>query len=105
MSQQLRDSRGHSLASGAASGALGAGVRPESHSDPRQAAARAHSPAVETFGHEPVAIWGDHFCARCREHGIDRDGEPWWYPTQWPCTSAVVLGLAPRPTTDRSSTR
>lgn len=50
----------------------------------------------ETHGHEPVEIWGDKFCPRCRDHGVDEDGEPWWYPVLWPCMSAVVLGLAPR---------
>ncbi|BCK73952.1 hypothetical protein Srufu_079050 (plasmid) [Streptomyces libani subsp. rufus] len=53
-------------------------------------------PATETYGHEPIEIQGDQFCARCRTHYIDDDGEPGSYPTLWPCASAVVLGLVPR---------
>ncbi|MEU1327209.1 hypothetical protein [Streptomyces microflavus] len=59
----------------------------------------------ETFGHEPIEVGGDWpnravVCARCR----------WNYPRMgsrpahrryapWPCTSAIVLGLAPHTTT------
>lgn len=50
----------------------------------------------QTFGHEPVFIMGDHFCARCRTRDHDEYGDPRSYPTLWPCTSAVVLGLASR---------
>ncbi|MFE1515728.1 hypothetical protein ACFW9I_02665 [[Kitasatospora] papulosa] len=55
----------------------------------------------ETFGHEPVtgtSIFGlaETVCARCTERGV-------WFGTVtellpvhilWPCTSALVLGLA-----------
>lgn len=47
----------------------------------------------QTFGHEPVLISGDLFCGKCRDRGVDEDGDPWSYPSLWPCTSAVVLGL------------
>lgn len=57
----------------------------------------------DTFGHEPTigtSLFGlaETVCARCTERGV-------WYGTatelrpvyiMWPCTSAVVLGLAPR---------
>lgn len=59
--------------------------------------------AGETYGHEPVTetdVWGTPVpvCARCawltprwlprsRRHTV---------PVPWPCTSALVLGLAPR---------
>ncbi|MEW2070054.1 hypothetical protein, partial [Streptomyces sp. NPDC007346] len=62
------------------------------------------TPATETFGHEPtcgISLFGlaETVCARCTERGV-------WYgdanelrPVHilWPCTSAIVLGLAPRP--------
>lgn len=50
----------------------------------------------QTFGHEPVELSGELFCRRCRDHGVADDGDPWNYPTLWPCTTATVLGLAPR---------
>jgi hypothetical protein len=70
----------------------------------------------QTFGHEPVALgvviheaWTNHsacteckarttplVCARCMEF----DDSGMWripaHPVHWPCTSAIVLGLAPR---------
>ena len=51
----------------------------------------------QTFGHKGAVLDGDVFCVRCRDRGIDDNGDPWTYPTLWPCTSAVVLGLVPRP--------
>jgi hypothetical protein len=51
----------------------------------------------QTFGHKPVEVWGEQCCAVCRDRGIDEDGDPWIHPTIWPCTSAIVLGLEPRP--------
>lgn len=53
-------------------------------------------PSNDSFGHEPQWIAGDHFCRRCKDRGQDDYGDQWSYPTLWPCTSAVVLGLAPR---------
>jgi hypothetical protein len=50
----------------------------------------------QTFGHQPVEVWGEQCCATCRDRGVDEHGDPWVHPTIWPCTSAVVLGLAPR---------
>lgn len=55
---------------------------------------------ADDFGHKPVELDGDDFCARCRDRGIDEDGDPWSYPTLWPCTSALVLGLVARPSKD-----
>lgn len=54
----------------------------------------------ETFGHQGAVLDGDVFCVRCRDRGIDDNGDPWSYPTLWPCTSAMVLGLVPRQTGD-----
>lgn len=48
----------------------------------------------QTFGHQGAVLDGDVFCVRCRNRGIDDNGDPWSYPTLWPCTSAVILGLA-----------
>ncbi|MFD9249560.1 hypothetical protein [Streptomyces bottropensis] len=63
-------------------------------------------PQAETFAHEPVIgltlfDQAETVCQRCTERGV-------WYsrgndemtPVRipWPCTSAIVLGLVPRPT-------
>ncbi|MGW6531406.1 hypothetical protein [Streptomyces venezuelae] len=53
-------------------------------------------PDVDGFGHQPVEVWGEPCCARCRDRGIDEYGDPWIHPTLWPCTSAIVLGLVAR---------
>lgn len=62
-------------------------------------------PPSETFGHEPITREGGRvLCARCVTHvrrfRWDVDGEIFtgasFLPVRWPCTSAVVLGLAPR---------
>jgi hypothetical protein len=66
-------------------------------------------PPSETFGHEPFTCddgTGRVLCARCvrkkRPFSWDVDGEKitgfTFLPVRWPCTSAIVLGLAPRPT-------
>ncbi|WTC56872.1 hypothetical protein OH715_17000 [Streptomyces cellulosae] len=55
--------------------------------------------APEDFGHRPVVSFTDgralnRVCARCTTNtptGV--------WGVRWPCTSAIVLGLAPRPTT------
>lgn len=46
----------------------------------------------ETFGHEPFDYDGVPICARCF---IQHNG--WREAIDWPCTSAIVLGLVPRP--------
>jgi hypothetical protein len=60
----------------------------------------------ETFGHEPVTGITDgralnRICARCRTTTTHYDEayQPshWTRPVRWPCTTAVILGLAPRP--------
>jgi hypothetical protein len=62
-------------------------------------------PESEGFAHEPTvgtSLFGlaEQVCQRCTEWGV-------WYGTvtemrpvhiPWPCTSAIVLGLVPRPT-------
>ncbi|GAA2457222.1 hypothetical protein [Streptomyces macrosporus] len=58
-----------------------------------------------TFGHEPVSFGGSLVCARCKQTAaqtwIDEYDNPrrrtWSEPVPWPCTSAIVLGLVPRP--------
>ncbi|MFE7535242.1 hypothetical protein ACFU67_13330 [Streptomyces rhizosphaericola] len=67
-------------------------------------------PAAETFGHEPIKglslnALDDTICGRCTERGVF-----WGNATEirpvgvtWPCTSAIVLGLAPRTTTPASA--
>ena len=59
------------------------------------------APSVETFGHEPFEYDGVPICARCCETVTHYDeayqASRWTRPVPWPCTSAVVLGLAPRP--------
>jgi hypothetical protein len=61
-------------------------------------------PSVQDFGHWPtkgLSLFGlsEDVCQRCTEWGV-------WYDTAtdlrpvyiaWPCTSAIVLGLVPRP--------
>jgi hypothetical protein len=52
---------------------------------------------TEDFGHRPVVSFIDgralnRVCARCTTHtatGI--------WGVRWPCTSAIILGLVPRP--------
>jgi hypothetical protein len=65
----------------------------------------------DSFGHEPVpSEWAIAFgydsnvCRRCRkrsmsvedDYGTTHPGQ--LEPVSWPCTSAIVLGLVPRPT-------
>ena len=51
-----------------------------------------YQPSTETFGHEPFVYDGAPICARCFiQHRSFREAIP------WPCTSAIVLGLTPRP--------
>ena len=60
---------------------------------------------AETFGHEPFEYDGAPYCARCyvdvTRCSIDAFEIPRRstvrVPVPWPCMSAVVLGLAPRP--------
>lgn len=49
----------------------------------------------EDFGHEPIILSGELFCLRCRDRGFDDEGDPWSYPTLWPCGTAKILGLVP----------
>jgi hypothetical protein len=48
-------------------------------------------PAAPTFGHRVISIDGDWFCARCLTRGVDEHGDPWTYPTLWPCATTRVL--------------
>lgn len=46
----------------------------------------------QTFGHKPFEYDGVTICVRCFiQHRSYRETVP------WPCTSAIVLGLVPRP--------
>jgi hypothetical protein len=50
-------------------------------------------PSSDSFGHEPFEYDGVPICHRCAiQHRSFLEAVP------WPCTSAIVLGLAPRPT-------
>ncbi|WP_176956734.1 MULTISPECIES: hypothetical protein [unclassified Streptomyces] len=52
-------------------------------------------PSGETFGHEPRDTQtGPAICARCYRY--DTKGRDWPGPVIWPCTSVIILGLAPR---------
>lgn len=103
--------------------ALGAGKWPCAACWPGTAAALAISASEDDFGHEPVSNdvdrWGETtddppVCARCAVTvralvpvviDVDMQGrritEEQWIsypePVRWPCTSAIVLGLVPRP--------
>ena len=50
-------------------------------------------PPSDTFGHEPFTYDGVPICQRCYR---TTRGSRW--TILWPCTSAIVLGLATRPT-------
>jgi hypothetical protein len=72
----------------------------------------------QTIGHKPVDLgtaiheaWTNHsacqscrarttalVCARCMEFDTNRMWKIPAHPVHWPCTSAVVLGIEPRPT-------
>lgn len=95
MTWRARDSRGHYLPSKDVHTTLG----PEDWDDTCRhlSSAADLKPSAETFGHEPENVYapgplgpGDDqvMCAACSK---GRD------PILWPCTSAIVLGLAPRP--------
>lgn len=103
MTWQPRDSRGHYLASRDVHTTLG----PEDWDDTcrhPQPAMPELIPSEDDFGHRPtkgISLFGlsEVVCQRCTEHGV-------WYGTAeelrdvhilWPCTSAIVLGLVPRP--------
>lgn len=55
-------------------------------------------PSAETFGHEPITYDGAVICKSCYLGSRDwhRREEP-RRVVSWPCTSAYVLGLVPRP--------
>jgi hypothetical protein len=59
----------------------------------------------ETFGHEPFEYDGVPICTRCYTTSVRCSLDAFEVPRRsavrlpvpWPCTSAVVLGLVPRP--------
>lgn len=61
--------------------------------------------AVDDFGHEPFEYDGVPICARCYTTEVRCSVDAFDTPRRlavrravfWPCTSAVVLGLVPRP--------
>lgn len=63
------------------------------------------APSAETFGHEPFVYDGVPICRRCYVNvtrcSVDAFEEAHRLRVReavlWPCTSAVVLGLEPRP--------
>lgn len=47
-----------------------------------------------SFGHERVVLEGVEFCLRCRvDINMIFAPKGSWFPVQWPCASARVLGL------------
>lgn len=93
---QIMLSNGHSWREMSFVTALGQGKGPCAECFPGQRAALYQGNCENDYGHEPIEIDGDSFCARCRNHGFADGGDPWTHPTLWPCASAVVLGLVPR---------
>lgn len=84
-----RDSRGHYLASRDVHTML----EPDAWDDTcRHTPAAAPEPIGETFGHEPFEYDGVPICRRCFIHH-----RSYLEAVAWPCTSAIVLGLEPRP--------
>jgi hypothetical protein len=87
--------------------AMGAGKLPCGACLPELLAGWFRTPCEDDFGHEPVRdpIAGAHgwpqydVCARCGWGDVYYDGSPVKerVSVAWPCTSAVVLGLVPRP--------
>ena len=104
---QARDSRGHYLASKDVHTTLG----PENWDDTcRHPVSRPVSvptelePSKDDFGHWPtkgISLFGlsEDVCQRCTEWGVwygnADDLRPVHIP--WPCTSAIIFGLVPRP--------
>ncbi|MFJ3089087.1 hypothetical protein [Streptomyces sp. NPDC086838] len=100
---QIMLSNGHSCREMSAVEAFGHGKEPCAECFPGQRAALYDGNCEDDFGHEPtcgISLFGlaETVCARCTERGV-------WYgdanelrPVHilWPCTSATVLGLAPR---------
>lgn len=71
--------------------ALGAGKMPCRVCLPGQTPAWYRSSSEDDFGHEPFEYDGVDICQRCyTERSGLRD------TVLWPCTTAVILGLAPR---------
>lgn len=56
-------------------------------------AAIAVLPSPEHFGHRPVEIDSEAFCARCRTRWADEFGDDGTYPSLWPCGTAEILGI------------
>lgn len=97
--------------------ALGAGKWPCASCWPGSAAALAISSSEDDFGHVPVALdvvihdawtrWSacstckarttPLVCVRCMEFDANRMWRIPAHPVHWPCTSALILGLVPRP--------
>ncbi|MET9517466.1 hypothetical protein [Streptomyces sp. NPDC002994] len=94
---QIMLTNGHRLDEVVVTEALGRGKEPCADCFPGQRAELHRSSSEYDFGHQPVEIQGDWFCGRCRTRYIDEHGDHESYPTLWPCTSAVVLGLVDRP--------
>lgn len=86
----------HAVVPTTATEALWGGREPCAVCLPGRRAAYWRCCAGDDYGHEPVWIAGDHFCARCRTPWFDETGDEGTYPTLWPCTSATVLGLVQR---------
>lgn len=93
--------------------ALGRGKWPCTYCWPGSAAALAITPCEEDFGHVPVNEYAGTpegqrgasriVCARCIIWNRWKDVGMWaGQAVGWPCTSAIVLGLVPRPVKETS---
>jgi hypothetical protein len=88
---QIMLSNGHRLDEMTIVTAFGRGKEPCATCYPELRAALYRGNCEDDFGHEPFEYDGVPICARCY---IQHRG--WREAIAWPCTSAVVLGLAPR---------
>jgi hypothetical protein len=106
MTWRARDSRGHYLASKDVHTTLG----PEDWDDTcrHQPATHEMRPSLNSFGHQPIDEYegtpeGDLgvtnvVCERCMAWTYWKNVGFWvGVRVAWPCTSAIVLGLVPRP--------
>ncbi len=85
---QKRPSRGMSLTE-----AIAAHKRPCTYCYPTPDTVREVMPPVrEDFGHSPLMYDGAMICGKC--YTVSRAKR---HPVYWPCTSAIIFGLAPRP--------
>lgn len=102
--------RSHPWESATLTDAMGSGKEACTTCFPGLRAAWYSSGSENDFGHEPFTYDGVTICARCYvievRCSLDAFELPHRVvgrrPVAWPCTSAIVLGLAPRTVADRT---